>query len=72
MAAVLVITTHGDVQVRKSKKMNMTEDVVTFEIPEDMNIVALEAVPPSIPNLLPPKNVAPFVKIIKEEIIEWQ
>lgn len=63
--AVLVFTTHGDIQVRNSINPELTEEVEKFRIPEGMEIVALNAVSPSVPNLLPPKNVAPFIKIVR-------
>ena len=64
--AVLVFTTHGDVQVRRSKNPELTEEVEKFRIPEGMEIVSLNAVKPGVPNILPPKNVAPFIKIVRE------
>jgi hypothetical protein len=63
--AVLVFTTHGDIQVRNSRNPELTEEVEDFLIPEGIEIVILNAVSPGVPNLLPPKNVAPFVKIIR-------
>ena len=66
MSAVLVITSHGDIQVRSSKNPNESEEVEKYRIPNDMTIISLNAVSPSIPNLLPPKNVAPFVKIVRD------
>jgi hypothetical protein len=63
--AVLVFTTHGDIQVRSSRNPNLTEEVEKFRIPEHMTIVALNAVSPGVPNLLPPKNVAPFIRIVR-------
>ena len=64
--AVLVFTTHGDVQVRNSRDPSLTEEVEKYRIPEGMEIVSLNAVKPSVPNMLPPKNVAPFVRIVRE------
>lgn len=63
--AVLVFTTHGDIQVRNSSNPELTEEVDDFFIQEDMEIVILNAVSPGVPNLLPPKNVAPFVRIVR-------
>jgi len=63
--AVLVFTTHGDIQVRNSSNPELTEEVDDFFIPKDMEIVILNAVSPGVPNLLPPKNVGPFVRIIR-------
>lgn len=63
--AVLVFTTHGDIQVRNSRNPELTEEVDDFVIPEDMEIVILNAVSPGVPNLLPPKNIAPFVRIVR-------
>lgn len=63
--AVLVFTTHGDIQVRNSRNPELTEEVDDFFIPEGMEIVILNAVSPGVPNLLPPKNVAPFVRIVR-------
>ena len=66
MSAVIVITSHGDIQVKSSKNPNETEEVEKYRFPRDMTIVSLNAVSPSVPNLLPPKNVAPFVKIVRD------
>ena len=64
--AVLVFTTHGDLQVKSSKNPLLTEEVEKYRIPEGMEIVSLNAVKPGVPNMLPPKNVKPFVKIVRE------
>jgi hypothetical protein len=63
--AVLVFTTHGDVQVRSSKNPELTEEVEKYRIPEGMEIVSLNAVKPGVPNMLPPKNVKPFIRIVR-------
>lgn len=70
--AVLAITAHGDIQVEYhlDNPIQPTYNIVTpvrFEIPDDMEIIGIEVVSPSVPNLLPPKNTLPFLKIIKEE-----
>lgn len=67
--AVLVFTTHGDIQVRKSKTHGRTEEEEKFTIPEDMEIVSLNAVKPGVPNMLPPKNVSPFIRIVRDATI---
>jgi hypothetical protein len=71
--AVLVITTHGDIQVKynsikeiPSYKKKVIEPEI-FDIPEDMEIIGLEVVPPTVPNLLPPSSTRPFIKIIKSQ-----
>lgn len=63
--AVLVFTTHGDVQVRTSKNPELTEEVEKYRIPEGMEIVSLNAVKPGVPNMLPPRNVKPFIRIVR-------
>jgi hypothetical protein len=63
--AVLVFTTHGDVQVSSSKNPDLTEEVEKYRIPEGMEIVSLNAVKPGVPNMLPPKNVKPFIRIVR-------
>jgi hypothetical protein len=64
MSAVLVITTHGAIQVCENE--HGTHDAELFTVPRDMTIVALNSVTPNIPNILPAKNVAPFVKIVRD------
>jgi hypothetical protein len=63
--AVLVFTTHGDIQVRSSRDPLLTEEVEKYRIPEGIEIVSLNAVKPSVPNMLPPKNVKPFIRIVR-------
>jgi len=70
--AVLVITSHGDIQVEydvddPAEPKFAVVDPRRFKIPKDMEIVGLEVVPPTVPNLLPSTSVRPFVNIIKEE-----
>ena len=71
ITAVLVFTTHGDIQVRSSRNPELIEEVEKFRIPHGMTIVALNAVKPGVPNMLPPKNVAPFVKIVREATYDF-
>jgi len=65
--AVLVFTTHGDIQVKNSRNPELTEEVEKYRIPEGMEIVSLNAVKPGVPNILPPKNVAPFIRIVRDK-----
>jgi hypothetical protein len=64
MSAVLVITTHGEIQVCEND--HGTHDPDLYTVPRDMTIVTLNAVTPKIPNMLPSKNVGPFVRIVRE------
>jgi hypothetical protein len=64
--AVLVFTTHGDIQVQNPRNPELTEEVEKFTIPHEMEIVSLNAVSPGVPNLLPAKNVSPFVRIVRD------
>lgn len=67
MSAVLIITTHGEIQVT-CDRCTLDHTIEQFEIPADMTIVQLSAVPPSAPNLLPDYNVQEFISKIKIEI----
>jgi len=63
--AVLAISTHGDIQVRFNNEG--ISEPIRYNIPDDMEIISLQVVPPSVPNLLPPKYTRPFMNIIKKE-----
>jgi hypothetical protein len=69
--AVLVFTTHGDIQVKSPTNPELTEEVDKFRVPEGMEIVTLNAISPGAVNLLPPVNVAPFVKIVRDSTREF-
>jgi hypothetical protein len=68
---VLAITSHGDIQIEynlldSSEPSYTIVEPVKFSIPGDMEVIGIEVVSPSVPNLLPPKNTRPFMKIIKD------
>jgi len=68
--AVLAITSHGDIQIEynlldSSAPSYSIIEPVKFTIPYDMDVIGIEVVSPSVPNLLPPKNTRPFMNIIK-------
>ena len=65
MAKVVVVTTHGDIQVCNSALTGVTE-ASFYDIPENIDIVSLYAVPANVPNMLPGKNVGDIVRIINE------
>lgn len=65
MAKVVVITTHGDIQVCDSPSTGVAE-ALFYDIPENIDIVSLYAVPANVPNMLPGKNVGDIVRIINE------
>ena len=54
--AVIVITTHGDIQVRENKK-NKTYEPLTMNPIRDMEIISLNVVTPGVPNLAPSEIV---------------
>jgi hypothetical protein len=60
--AVVAICSHGDVQVRRDPETDTLEPLLC-SIPEDMDIVILNTVPPAVPNLLPP-TMKPFIDTI--------
>jgi hypothetical protein len=64
--AVIVITTHGDIQVRENKK-NKTYEPLTMNPIRDMEIISLNVVTPGVPNLAPSEIVETGINIIKEE-----
>lgn len=63
--AVVAICSHGDVQVREDPATGRLEPLICI-IPEDMDIVILNTVPPAVPNLLPP-TMLPFIDTIVEK-----
>lgn len=69
--AVLVFTTHGDIQVKSPTNPELTEEVDKFRVPDGMEIVTLNAISPGAVNLLPSVNVAPFVKIVRDSTREF-
>jgi len=64
--AVLAITTHGDIQVRIDNRDGIAKPIL-IEIRPDMEVVGLQVVPTSVPNLLPSRNIKTFINIIKED-----
>ena len=74
--AVLAITSHGDIQIEynlldtPAPSYSIIEPV-KFLIPGDMEVIGIEVVSPSVPNLLPPKNTRPFMNIIKNITSEF-
>jgi uncharacterized coiled-coil protein SlyX len=74
--AVLAITSHGDIQIEYNLLDTLAPsysiiEPVKFSIPDDMEVIGIEVVSPSVPNLLPPKNTRPFMNIIKRITSEF-
>jgi len=55
MSAILVITTHGQIQVCSVGDLGHT--TCKTEIPKGMDVVSLEVVPPGVVNFLPGENI---------------
>uniref|UniRef100_A0A6C0JEP1 Uncharacterized protein n=1 Tax=viral metagenome TaxID=1070528 RepID=A0A6C0JEP1_9ZZZZ len=68
--AILAITTHGDIQVRIDNRDGIAKPLL-IQIRHDMEVVGLQVVPTSVPNLLPSKNIGAFVKIINEDTVTF-
>jgi hypothetical protein len=67
MAAVVVITTHGDIQVRTDpKNPDRLHNVEKIQLPREMTIVSLNAVPVGSVNLLPPDQIKAFISIVRK------
>lgn len=64
--AIIAITTHGCIQVYKDKKHDILEpnrmDTIT-----DMEVISLNVVTPSVPNLLPTEVVDSAIRIVNHE-----
>jgi len=64
--AIVAITTHGCIQVYKDKKHDIFEPIRMDTI-TGMEVISLNVVTPSVPNLLPTEVVDSAIKIVKDE-----
>jgi len=62
MSAILVITTHGDIQVCQNPNKILEENYT--QIPDEMTVVSLNVVSAGVPNFLPEENVPRTIQTI--------
>jgi hypothetical protein len=64
--AIVAITTHGCIQVYKDKEHDIFEPIRMDTI-TGMEVISLNVVTPSVPNLLPTELVDSAIRIVKDE-----
>lgn len=64
--AIIAITTHGCIQVYKDKQHDILEPIRMDTI-TGMEVISLNVVTPSVPNLLPTEVVDSAIRIVKDE-----